>query len=85
MQNGLSASCHIVGTSGRRFKGRRAHIARRPRRMGAPAHTSPPRDEGAYAARRIDCGRALVAELVDALVSGISNRKVVGVRVPSWA
>ena len=29
--------------------------------------------------------RAQVAELVDALVSGISDRKVVGVRVPSWA
>src|SRR5437660_302596 len=28
---------------------------------------------------------AQVAELVDALVSGISGRKVVGVRVPSWA
>jgi hypothetical protein len=26
-----------------------------------------------------------VAELVDALVSGISSRKAVGVRVPSWA
>ncbi len=29
--------------------------------------------------------RALVAELVDALVSGTSPRKGVGVRVPSWA
>ena len=29
--------------------------------------------------------RAQVAELVDALVSGISGRKAVGVRVPSWA
>ncbi len=28
---------------------------------------------------------ALVAELVDALVSGTSPRKGVGVRVPSWA
>ena len=30
-------------------------------------------------------GRAQVAELVDALVSGTSGRKAVGVRVPSWA
>jgi hypothetical protein len=30
-----------------------------------------------------DC--AQVAELVDALVSGTSGRKAVGVRVPSWA
>src|SRR5664279_5055743 len=29
--------------------------------------------------------RAQVAELVDALVSGTSGRKAVGVRVPSWA
>ncbi len=29
--------------------------------------------------------RALVAELVDALVSGISGRKAVGVQVPSRA
>ena len=28
---------------------------------------------------------AQVAELVDALASGASDRKVVGVRVPSWA
>ena len=30
-------------------------------------------------------GRAQVAELVDALVSGISGGNTVGVRVPSWA
>ncbi len=30
-------------------------------------------------------GCAQVAELVDALVSGTSGRKAVGVRVPSWA
>ena len=33
----------------------------------------------------IGASRALVAELVDALVSGISSRKAVGVQVPSWA
>jgi hypothetical protein len=34
---------------------------------------------------RMPSGRAQMAELVDALVSGTSGRKAVGVRVPFWA
>ncbi len=45
----------------------------------------PTTEEGRGVAPRIVVGRAQVAELVDALVSGISGRKAVGVRVPSWA
>jgi hypothetical protein len=41
--------------------------------------SAPRRESGPVAAR------AQVAELVDALVSGISGGNIVGVRVPSWA
>jgi hypothetical protein len=57
----------------------------RRRRAGALAARAPAQ---VRSPRGLNRGRSIcaqVAELVDALVSGISGRKVVGVRVPSWA